>query len=534
MAGSLLKRANTWCVRFNVPEARWADVGRAMGARSGIKREIVRTLGTADHSTARQRRDQALAAIRADVEAALAAARLRPLSDWTADWQSHALRRHDELRAEGDRVVRWEDGQQAFSDPVPVYFAEEQRDHVLEEAQEVERRQGPIAARKFIEIASGGGTTVVKALKQWLDGERGKVRGGTIASHEAAFRRLGAYLASHEGITSLEAALLSDVSRRIAGEFLHYRRSTNAAETVMRDFSAFSGLWRWAVRRGYADLNPWTDQTAGLKTRRATEKDRKQERAYSDEEVVKLLQAGAKDLAPTGGGYAATFWDLFRLALLTGARAGELLGLRIGDVVEDETVIVLAATGGKTDSASRIMPLHEIAQRVIRDRLACLPDHKPEASLWPEVPPTGVDQRRSKIIANRYPIIRRRLLGDSTEVDFHSFRRTFMTACETAMHSGGRLNDQIVALLVGHKRDALAFDLYSDWTRLGRVAMTGKLGEKLERLREAVDDVVSLGVAEDVRKVLEETADRRPAMLRVKPAFRRALTLSQSLMSGRS
>ena len=491
-----------------------------MSARSGVKREIVRTLGTTDHATARQRRDQALAAIRVDVEAALAAARMRPLSDWTADWQSHALKRHEELREQGDQVIRWDEDPHGES--VPIYFAEEHRDHLLNEAEELERRQGLTAARKFLEIANGGGMTVAKALKQWLDGERGKVRGGTIVSHEAAFRRLGAYLATREALPSLEAVLLSDVSRRIAGEFLHDRRSTNAAETVMRDFSAFSGLWRWAVRRGYAEVNPWVDQTAGLKTRTAADKGRKQERAYSDDELVKLLQAGPKDLAPIGGGYAATFWDVFRLALLTGARAGELMGLRVRDVIEEGTALVLASTGGKTESASRIMPLHELAQRVIGDRLACLPEQEPEASLWPEVPPTGVDQRRSKIIANRFPVIRRRLLGESDEVDFHSFRRSFMTACETAMHSGGRLNNQLVSLLVGHKRDALAFDLYSDWTRLGRVAMKGKLGEKLERLREAVEDVVGLGLGEDVRRVLGETAEDRPAMVRVKPAFRRS------------
>ncbi len=73
----------------------------------------------------------------------------------------------------------------------------------------------------------------------------------------------------------------------------------------MRDFSAFSGLWRWAVRRGYAEINPWVDQTASLKTRTAVDKGRKQERACSDDEPVKLLRAGPNDLAPISGGWRA-------------------------------------------------------------------------------------------------------------------------------------------------------------------------------------------------------------------------------------
>ena len=89
------------------------------------------------------------------------------------------------------------------------------------------------------------------------------------------------------------------------------------------------------------------------------------------------------------------------------------------------------------------------------------------------------------------------------------------------MHNGGRLNEQLVLLLAGHKAEGLAFNLYSDWSRLGRVAMTGKLGDKLERLRDAVDDVVTLGIGEDVRRALEGTAADRPSMLRLRPAFRR-------------
>jgi hypothetical protein len=61
---SLLRRGHTWCVRFNVPQDRWADLGKATGAKSGIKREIVRTLQTTDYREAEKRCDNALSAIR--------------------------------------------------------------------------------------------------------------------------------------------------------------------------------------------------------------------------------------------------------------------------------------------------------------------------------------------------------------------------------------------------------------------------------------------------------------------------------------
>ena len=62
-----------------------------MGAAGGVKREVVRTLGTTDRQEAKRRRQPALVAIQATIEAALRAAGLPPLTDWTADWATHAV-----------------------------------------------------------------------------------------------------------------------------------------------------------------------------------------------------------------------------------------------------------------------------------------------------------------------------------------------------------------------------------------------------------------------------------------------------------
>ena len=373
---------------------------------------------------------------------------------------------------------------------------------------------------------------MAQAARMWLAEERGKVREGTIASHEAALKRLGAFLSRTEGWPSLEGVALSAVTRRMAGDLLAERRASAAWEPTMRDFSAYSGLWRWALRRGHAEVSPWPDQTAGMKSRRAHDSDREAKRGYTSAELVKLLRAGPADLAPARGGYAATFWDLIRLSLLTGARASETLSLRVRDVLEDGTAVALAAEGGKTDSASRIVPLHPFAVRVLADRLALLPDQAPAASLWPEGPATGRDKRRSKIIGNRFPVIRRRILGEDDGADFHSFRRSFLTAAETALHHGGRINGELVALLAGHERKGLAFSLYSDWVKMGRAGFRGQLGDRLRTLREAVEDVVELGFEEAVKEALRETEGARPVVVRTAPAFRRSRLKDQAEVSG--
>ncbi len=211
-----------------------------------------------------------------------------------------------------------------------------------------------------------------------------------------------------------------------------------------------------------------------------------------------------------------------RLSLLTGARANEILSLRCGDILGlDGGTPEAIATGTKNDSAPRIIPLHDFARRVVKARLADLPDTGTDAPLFPEVPAEGYDNRRSKAISTRFPDIRRRILGPDDGADWHSFRRSFLTACETALHNGGRLNPQNIALLAGHKRPELALSLYSDWAKMGRHRQSPDFRRKLQTLQDAVDDVVRLGFATEVLAALEITAGCRPPMTRTQPLFRR-------------
>ena len=528
---NLVRRGLTWFVRYQVPEDRWADVGRALGSSSGIRRDVTRTLGTRDFAEARAARDVALSAIRSEIDRALEAIGKRPLTDWTATWETRAISYREELAAarSRDAASRHDPNEDSsWTDPrdLPDTHEDLTTDALIEEAKELARKRGDAAGTAFLEIARGSGLTVAQGLAAWLDTERGRVKGNTIASHEAAFKKLAAYLKTREGRPSLHAMPITGLSRRTAGEFIQQRREQGAAaETIQREASAFNGLWRWAIRRGYAEVNPWSDQTAGLKAGREPNRTSPggRERAYTADELCKLLRAGKDELAPGRGGYGATLWDAFRLLLLTGCRASELMELKIRDVIADGTAIVVAAEGGKSEAASRIVPLHEHAQAVIRMRLASVPTADPAAPLWPELPPTGRDLRRAKGFITRYPEIRRRLLGPSDEVDLHSFRRTFLTAAETAMHRGGRLNAELIALLVGHRREGLAFSLYSDWARLGqRRDVEGVLAERLGTLRAAVDDVVGLGFDRFTQVALVETHSSRPKVARIAPAFRRA------------
>ncbi len=188
MSVSIFQRGGRWSVRVSFPEGRWTDIGRAVGAVSGLKRDISRSLETSSRREAEDRKHEAAAAIRAEVDAKLAKAKLRPLTDWTADWMSRAVERREEMRKHGGDVVsQTEDYRGRVEEVLARDFM---IDTVEAEQEAVRRRQGDKAAEQFWSVAAGQGMTVAQAAHQWLAEERQKVRAGTIASHDAAFRRL--------------------------------------------------------------------------------------------------------------------------------------------------------------------------------------------------------------------------------------------------------------------------------------------------------------------------------------------------------
>ncbi|MBN9509046.1 MAG: phage integrase SAM-like domain-containing protein [Alphaproteobacteria bacterium] len=367
-----LRRGHAWCARLHIPQDRWGDVGRALGTKGGLKREAVRTLGTTVYREALRRREPALAATRTDIDNALQRARLRPLTDWTAGWEQRAVERREALRRHGHHVTGT---YEVTTDAADVLEAEETAGTVIadlieRDADAVGRRRGRVARDGSERIALGRTLSIAQASREWLAGEEGRVRAGTVALLKATLGHLASYLAAHEGILRLEAADLAEVTRRMAGDFIAFRQTEVAAATVKREASTFNGLWRWAIRRGHAEQNPWTDQTAGLRETRGH-----RERGYMSAELVKLLRAGRADLAPSRGGYAATFWDLIRLALLTGARADELLALRVLRRVGGRNRCGRCcraqgrAAGRQDGQRARIIPLHAFARRVIRDQV---------------------------------------------------------------------------------------------------------------------------------------------------------------------
>ncbi len=95
-------------------------------------------------------------------------------------------------------------------------------------------------------MALGDGLSVAEAVRRWLEEETSKVKAQTIGSYRAAFAKHAAHLFKHYDRPLLEWMALSEITRRIAGEFLAERHKASAGQTVGREFSAYNGLHRCA------------------------------------------------------------------------------------------------------------------------------------------------------------------------------------------------------------------------------------------------------------------------------------------------
>jgi integrase len=376
-------------------------------------------------------------------------------------------------------------------------------DHVVfPDAEHLEKVRGYAVARAFFRAATTDRMTIARGLDMWVTEAARRVDAKTIASHRRVLGRFDAWLQQRRPEWSTLVLGFDDVPRQLAGEFVEHRATLVSPASVKRESSSPMGLWRWAVRRGHAQANPWLDQTAGLAAARRG-RDEGGKRPFDVAELVTLLHADGPALAPNGGGFGATLWDAIRLALLTGLRAGELADIRIGDLAENSTVIRVAK--GKTANARRYVPLPRQAQRVLAFRLASLKDTRPDAPLWPELPVEGISRSRGQKLSARFMTARSRILPGAAGVDFHSLRRAYATALEAAMHRGGsRINPAILASLMGHERGTMALDLYSG-------------GTALDALRNAVADMEARGFALEVTEALEATMDHRPSMVRLAP-----------------
>jgi hypothetical protein len=413
---------------------------------------LKRPLNTASLSTANALKWQIVAELRAIIErtaqgnpkadqpaneALSIAAHRATLRDAKAvrELDEEIIHRADEMR--GDPVETEADGRGH-----PVYVYDQDRE---------------AKATLFADLALARATPIGHHHAAYLSHSLTKAR------TQGDSRRAIAFLTEWCGRVGI-AATLEAITRKEALRFHDALPTLPGAPPSPVTLTKYTGrlgrYWAWLLHRELVEANPWH----GIKFAAPRTPHDELERPFTDDEVERLLTGLS---SPAMG-------DLMRIAALTGARLEAIVDLRAKDCLDG----VFVFKPQKKERGARAVPIHSALREIVARRLA---GKSGADDLFPEypIPKASTSQReRSFRASNEFTAYRRKVGVDEmipgkrrSLVNFHSFRRWFITKAEQADQP-----ESLIAVVVGHKRAGMTLGRYSG----------GPLLEQARRCVEAV------------------------------------------------
>ncbi len=434
----LEQRARGWYAVKDVPRPLQASLG---------KKRLIRSLHTQDHRLALARRH----AVLAEFEGQIAGAR-KDASGLVGvpaglAWRD-TLQRLD--RGEpamvkafgGERRKEWHDGAEVEFSAEEV--ARDNASLLLGEQADTFRARGDlVGASALLDLAHGRATPLLHHVEAWLaeGGSKGALKERTRSQYRTDVGRLEKW-ANGAGV----APTVEAFTKRIAGRYVTEAIVSPALDpmTGNRRVSAASAYWRWMVKRGVVETNPWTGQSLAKRAHDGTGS--RSKRPFTDAEVVALL-AGNPD---------EELADAMRVLALSGMRLEEVYRLTVA-----------TCTGGwfnvreaKTRAGIRRVPVHSVLAGIVARRCE---GKAPTAFLFHERGPAPASTQRSAPVSKRFGRYRQTVgVHDAKEgrrhsaVDAHSFRRWFVSAARNAGQDRA-----MVAAVVGHEAGNITDDVYS-------------------------------------------------------------------------
>lgn len=426
----LVRRRQTWFVVVEVPPSLQAKLGR----------RLKRTLRTHDLHVARAGRWRVLAELKDRIEAARRGPQGDPVALEAAELRealAEAERQAEATPFLGDPDDVEAQAQAALSAPDTLL-----RDYIADRAEAIEGKHGYDVAKGFADVATGATTPLGHYVETWLT--EGGSKGGPLkerTKHERrrAVVKLGEWLERQRLPAAVEG-----VTRRVAGRYVSecLLASGRDAVTLGKSVRSLGAYWQWLLRRGHIaedTRNPWAGQ-APTKPAGTTE----EERAFTDAEVARLL----------GGGPDPTLADFMVVGALTGMRREEIGRLTVADCAGG----VFVVRGGKTAAARRRVPVHSELSALVARRSTGKPA---SAFLFDEL--ASKNPERTDPIGKKFTRHRRGFgiqdgEGRRSLVNFHSFRRWFITAAVNADQP-----PHMVSLVVGHTEGRKGMTLGRYW-----------------------------------------------------------------------
>lgn len=412
----LQKVGGTYYARVRVPRTLEKYVGQT---------HIRKSLGTGERAEANRRKHAVVGQMKDELD------RLR-----------HAPKKPDTPGISFADAKQWRESLAAAENDDNEELHEITQSLVIERAEGLEQLYGTAHAKRWYKAATATTDTLQELMDKWM--AVSDYKASTQAGHRKALAEVLAYLNNDHGLPS-------DVTRKLAVAYIdHDLTQRGLAHNTIRDrLVSLGGFWSWMASRDAvpSDVNPWTGHKVSKESNKGT---RPPKRAYSEDELIKLLEGDEKAKRWPTYSYLP---DLLILGLFTGAREDELCSLTAEVLEFGPDHCVMHIKDSKTKAGVRFVAVtHPAPLAVLKRRAKGI---KGVSQLFPELTHGGLDKKLSSSAVKAYGRYRR-ACGVPDGTDFHSFRRNVITELEAA-----GVGQVPIARFVGHKVGTLAGDTYS-------------------------------------------------------------------------
>lgn len=276
----------------------------------------------------------------------------------------------------------------------------------------------------------------------------------------------------------LQGKSLPEINRALAGRYFSEAIAPLHPQTAKKHHSSVKLYWDYLVARGHVSgTNPWEGQRMPDRGRRVERGGKAEERPFNEEEIKTLLYSAY----PRGmrEAFKAQIHDAIRLAALSGLRLAELVTLWVEECpIDEEGNGHFDIRQGKTSAAARRVPMHPDVIEIVKRRKK---GKDPQDWLFHEL----ADERNAgDVFGKRFANYREKLGVDDKRpgqrrslVNFHSFRRWFVTEAERA-----GIPESTISSVVGHEegRKSITLGVYSGgpaWQQMRACVEAVKLPE---------------------------------------------------------
>jgi integrase len=209
------------------------------------------------------------------------------------------------------------------------------------------------------------------------------------------------------------------ITHKIVSDYIKFARTENRAERTFRnDLNYLGAVFNFARNYGYIQKipNPFREQKIPNFRKPINRK------PFNNDMIAKLLELNKNDKELT---------QLIYVSYYTGMRLDEIYNAELARV-ENIRVFKVAENGGKTDSATRIIPLHSELKKI-------------DLTKWQSPSSTSIGKRFGRLKDKM--LVELGLEEDKNKFVHHSFRHGFSTILLNS-----RYTELEIADLTGHKK----------------------------------------------------------------------------------